>query len=926
MKYNYYVLSMLLFLTTSCIDMKVDENILSESLENHTDIIVSISQEDTKTSITDGMEVIWMEGDEISVFDMSQKNSRYRISEGAGSNTARFSFVEDIDVDCEELQKIIAWYPYQQNLDYRIDDSPSGGDVVTIDLPRYQKYERNSFGNGANPMVAISEDIDSDVLFFQNILGALRIKIKGNKKISSIILDTDRKLSGVSNVIINKTDNKYYDIGVYPNLYWYPEEYNIVLTCDEPVQLDENVATEFWFMLPPATYKWMSVSIYCDDGSVMRKRTDNEVTITRAGVKTLKEFQYVESANEAADKQTLIELYEALGGDDWVISTNWCSDYPLDTWYGVETDDDGRVSEIELIYNGPNSFGLHGEIPECITNLEGLKKFHFRAWAGISIPDFFWEFAEEQQLDLAMDMRCTGSVPIDIVESDWFQSRWNVILPNNYFNTNGAKVYAPMHIAEDLDGNNIDLASEYASNELTLLYMWITWGDNEKRTEQVNTLYKKYGHKGLGVFGALESKLNEAADYIENNGITWNSYYPAQKCLGQFMPSCAVVDKNGAILWIDSFDVEYGNHMELEDFLVEYFGPVEEVDYYESSDYSADGRVNVIQSASEGNGIDVVILGDMFNDRQIADGDFDLAANEAYKYLFDEEPFKTYKNLFNVYSVTAVSKHGQKYYETETALGTQFGDGSYIFGDDYKCFEYAQLAVSEERMDEVLVLVLINSDEDGGTCFMWFPEDDAGDYGNGAAVAYFPVHLDDGLEELSYVLHHEACGHGFAKLSDEYYNESMGTVTAEYVSEVTLYRDRWGWFRNVDFTNDSQEIEWHHFLADPRYENEVGIYEGASTYLKGAYRPTENSIMRHNTDGFNAPSREAIFYRIHKLAYGPDWEYDYEEFVEYDVINRKSSMQTSVCRSNTNYVERTLELTHPPVIRKKSWREEIESH
>lgn len=40
--------------------------------------------------------------------------------------------------------------------------------------------------------------------------------------------------------------------------------------------------------------------------------------------------------------------------------------------------------------------------------------------------------------------------------------------------------------------------------------------------------------------------------------------------------------------------------------------------------------------------------------------------------------------------------------------------------------------------------------------------------------------------------------------------------------------------------------------------------------------------MNDGNGSFNAPSREAIYYRIHKLAYGPEWEYDYEEFVKWD--------------------------------------------
>jgi hypothetical protein len=113
--------------------------------------------------------------------------------------------------------------------------------------------------------------------------------------------------------------------------------------------------------------------------------------------------------------------------------------------------------------------------------------------------------------------------------------------------------------------------------------------------------------------------------------------------------------------------------------------------------------------------------------------------------------------------------------------------------------------------------------------------------------------------------------------------------------------EQFGWYKNIDYIRfdwqthepiydyiNESTVKWRHFLSDPRYANEgLGIYEGAFTYYMGAYRPTENSIMHHKTGGFNAPSREAIYIRIHKLAYGDDWEYDYEEFVKYDAKNRK---------------------------------------
>ena len=79
--------------------------------------------------------------------------------------------------------------------------------------------------------------------------------------------------------------------------------------------------------------------------------------------------------------------------------------------------------------------------------------------------------------------------------------------------------------------------------------------------------------------------------------------------------------------------------------------------------------------------------------------------------------------------------------------------------------------------------------------------------------------------------------------------------------------------------------------------------------------------MRHNTGGFNAPSREAIYYRIHKLAYGDSWQYDYEKFVEYDAINRKIGAEQAATHT---MVLRQFEPTAPPVVINKNWREALE--
>ena len=114
-------------------------------------------------------------------------------------------------------------------------------------------------------------------------------------------------------------------------------------------------------------------------------------------------------------------------------------------------------------------------------------------------------------------------------------------------------------------------------------------------------------------------------------------------------------------------------------------------------------------------------------------------------------------------------------------------------------------------------------------------------------------------------------------------------------------------------------VKWAHLLALPRYIAEgLGAFEGASTYATGVYRPTEQSIMNKNVGGFNAPSREAIFQRVNRLAYGSGWVYNFEEFKNYDVTNLMSPTTEQFQLSSGN---QSLESTHAPIVYPYSWND-----
>lgn len=302
---------------------------------------------------------------------------------------------------------------------------------------------------------------------------------------------------------------------------------------------------------------------------------------------------------------------------------------------------------------------------------------------------------------------------------------------------------------------------------------------------------------------------------------------------------------------------------------------------YTSSDYSQDGQVTKIHSATVGKGIDVVFVGDAFADKdQELFNKYVELGKEAF---FTEEPFKSTKDRFNIYRIGSVSKNGIITQEGgDTKFSAQFGDGTYISGDHDAVFRFVQDKMPSVNLKKTIVFVIVNKAKYAGTCWM---------FSDNKAVCYVPLCRDE--TDYAQTLRHEGCGHGFGKLADEYFYDSMGRIPDDKVTELKQWKVlSYGFYENVDLTSDPNTIAWARFISDSRYSGKVDVYEGGYTYPYGVYRPTDNSIMRYNTGGFNAPSREAIYKKIMKFSEGDAWTYDYETFVAFDTPARSAEAVT----------------------------------
>ncbi len=114
---------------------------------------------------------------------------------------------------------------------------------------------------------------------------------------------------------------------------------------------------------------------------------------------------------EAHDRDALMALYNATDGPNWRNNTNWGTDEPISTWYGVSVNsDDGRVRRLELSVNE-----LAGSLPPELGNLSRVTSLNFRRNERLTgrIPRELGNLAFLRSLNLAFG-GLTGPIPAEL--------------------------------------------------------------------------------------------------------------------------------------------------------------------------------------------------------------------------------------------------------------------------------------------------------------------------------------------------------------------------------------------------------------------------------------------------------------------------------------------------------------------------------
>ena len=275
------------------------------STQEPSKVFTAIVDEDfnseTKTSLDGEGNVLWKREDQVSIFAGSTVNEQYQVTDDSDGKTAATlnKIPAGGSVAGGEFDNNVAFYPYASAAEI----AKSGRDYVIskIVLPATQNYAAGSFGNGAFPMATVTSSTEDMNLKFKNVLGGLKLQLKGTATITSITV------KGNNNEILCGDAEVTTTYGGVPSISLSDASAKTVtLDCGAGVTLDSETATPFIIALPPMTMTGGFTVVVTDtEGKQMQIKTTKLQTITRSNLLKMPAVNYVGTPDYSSEPFTI---------------------------------------------------------------------------------------------------------------------------------------------------------------------------------------------------------------------------------------------------------------------------------------------------------------------------------------------------------------------------------------------------------------------------------------------------------------------------------------------------------------------------------------------------------------------------------------------------------------------------------------------
>ena len=277
-----WLVASLLFTMVGCVEGLHESGITETSSEQLPDLTAGFAEGETKTYVESGKYLRWHEDDRLTAFYGNTRNRQYKFDGATGDNSGSFSYVPSSNLETgNALDRIYAIYPYDETATITDDGQ------ISLTLPAVQTYAENSFGRGANTMLAVTENVEDTFLGFKNVCGYLKLKLYNSEDatIKSIEIkgNGDEKIAGAATATI--------DFGKVPQLTMAGEATTtITIDCGDGVALGttKEDATEFWVVIPETTFEsGITITVTDTEGGIFEKSTTKEVVIDRNAIQPM---------------------------------------------------------------------------------------------------------------------------------------------------------------------------------------------------------------------------------------------------------------------------------------------------------------------------------------------------------------------------------------------------------------------------------------------------------------------------------------------------------------------------------------------------------------------------------------------------------------------------------------------------------------
>ena len=673
------------------------------------------------------------------------------------------------------------------------------------------------------------------------------------------------------------------------------------------------------------------------------------ITFSSGNEKKTLTFNQALNPEVAGDKAALEAFFAAAGGENWTNKTNWLSEKPLGEWKYITTDGEtGRVNALRII----QSENLRGSMSDEVYKLTELKELSlFNMEPKTFSGTLSSKIKNLTKLEKIYLVYVITDIPNEIFDLINLKSIDIFSIRNSETKLIGNERFSNLKNLENLQISEFDLGSQFPTGILTLknlqrLQLGFTSRMNDP-VEIPTQIFNQSSLKEIRFYFGYKLNITSKIGNLQNLECLVSNYpygeltkdffnltklkevwlgntFSVSNLTGNFtseignlknintfqIVNCNIMGnlpKEIANIPLQQFrcdgnrlsgkiPFEVLNHPNWERWspnhwvLPQQDGYKLEVEKYVSTDFSEDGKIVKLHSATKGKGIDIVVLGDGFVDKEIGPGKiYDLTMSRFKDSFLELEPFKTYKDYFNVYMIRAVSiEHGVS--DEGNKVPTKFGTlTSQNILPTYN-IERVQKYVDSLGFDNSHINLIANSYSIAANCAI-LPNPNTGEVKTATLM---------GVNTTTYGINHEAGGHGFGLLADEYMKSCNVQYPIESIELTKQQQDKYGIFTNVDFTSDLSKIRWAHMVNHPKYKGIVGAYEGGLYYYKGVWRAEHESIMGYQIDlnYFNAPSREAIVKQIKKQAGEP---YSFEDFVANDKMEIIIDYTKSATIPDKNY-------------------------